>query len=270
MITRTLKILLIKVKRIFAGLTHYLSKKYQEELAETIPLKSVMSHFPSLEKQYMFFHHTFWHKLPSSLIEHREYFKKNQRGFGEDAFHAMWYELIREYRPKNMIEIGVYRGQVISLWTLIAKEIDLECEIHGISPFTSVGDEVSSYISNINYYEDVLDNFKYFSLKIPSLHKGLSTDEEMIEVIKSREWDLIYIDGSHDYEVVKSDFEACSKALSPEGIIVMDDSAFYNGFKPPAYSSKGHPGPSRLTDEIDRDLFKEVLSVGHNRVFQKQ
>ena len=74
----------------------------------------------------------------------------------------MWYELIKEYKPKNMLEIGVYRGQVISLWALIAKELNMRCEIHGISPFTSAGDEVSVYISNINYYEDVINNFNHF------------------------------------------------------------------------------------------------------------
>lgn len=69
-----------------------------------------------------------------------------QRGFGEDAFHAMWYELIKEYKPKKMLEIGAYRGQIISAWALVTKELDISCDIQGISPFTSVGDDVSTYI----------------------------------------------------------------------------------------------------------------------------
>ena len=152
----------------------------------------------------------------------------------------------------------------------IAKELNMRCEIHGISPFTSAGDEVSVYISNINYYEDVINNFNHFSLSLPKLHKGFSTDAKMLDVINSKEWDTIYIDGSHDYDVVKSDFDICSSMLSSNGIIILDDSAFYTGFKPPIYSSVGHPGPSRLADEIDGDVFKEILSVGHNRVFKKK
>ena len=45
-----------------------------------------------------------------------------------------------------MLEIGAYRGQIISAWALVTKELHISCDIQGISPFTSVGDEVSTYI----------------------------------------------------------------------------------------------------------------------------
>lgn len=270
MISKLFRSLLVRTKRLYTGIIYNFSKKYDKDLDVDISLQLVNEKFNSLEEQYMFFHHSFWHKLPESLRNHRDYFKHERRGFGEDAFHAMWYKLINEYKPKSMLEIGVYRGQVISLWALVAKELNMTCEIHGISPFTSAGDEVSAYMSNINYYEDVINNFDHFSLSLPMLHKGLSTDTEMIDVIKSKKWDFIYIDGSHDYDVVKNDFDVCSSMLSSNGIIILDDSAFYNGFKPPAYSSVGHSGPSKLADEIDKDVFKEVIAVGHNRVFQKK
>ena len=57
----------------------------------------------------------FYH-LPFSIINHRVYFSKEFRGFGEEAFHSMWYLLLSEFKPKNCLEIGVYRGQIISLW----------------------------------------------------------------------------------------------------------------------------------------------------------
>jgi hypothetical protein len=37
----------------------------------------------------------------------------------------------------------------------------------------------------------------------------------------------------------------------------------------PAFATGGHPGPSRLASEIDSSLFREILQVGQNRVFQK-
>ena len=88
-----------------------------------------------------------------------------------------------------------------------------KCNIHGISPFSPVGDTVSSYIDRIDYYEDVTTNFDYFSLSSPQLHRGLSSDSNMTEVIRSKQWDCIYIDGSHDYAVVKNDFVECSACL---------------------------------------------------------
>ena len=269
MLSKLFRGLLIRIKKLYIGIIYNFSKQYNKDFDVDISLSLVSEQFQSLEQQYMFFHHSFWHKLPHSLRNHRNYFKREQRGFGEDAFHAMWYKLINEYKPKSMLEIGVYRGQVISLWALVAKELNMTCEIHGISPFTSAGDEVSAYISNINYYEDVINNFNHFSLSLPKLHRGFSTDAKMIDVIKSRKWDVVYIDGSHDYDVVKSDFDICSSMLSSSGIIIMDDSAVHTSFKPPIYSSAGHPGPSRLANEINGDVFKEILSVGHNRVFQK-
>jgi hypothetical protein len=34
--------------------------------------------------------------------------------------------------------------------------------------------------------------------------------------------------------------------------------------------TRGHPGPSKVAQEIDRALFEEALQVGHNRVFLKR
>jgi hypothetical protein len=81
---------------------------------------------------------------------------------------------------------------------------------------------------------------------------------------------MIYIDGNHDYEVASKDWELCSSHVKQDGIIVLDDAALATSFDPPAYAAtRGHPGPSRLAEEIDRSRFREILQVGHNRVFQK-
>ena len=80
---------------------------------------------------------------------------------------------------------------------------------------------------------------------------------------------MIYIDGNHDYPVARADWELCAAQLSPGGIIVLDDAGLGTAFRPPAFATGGHPGPSRLAQEIDRRAFAEILQVGHNRVFQK-
>ena len=146
---------------------------------------------------YNYFHQAFHHASPQWLIDHRAYFSKESRSFGEDAFHSMWLHIFNEFKPKNIIEIGVYRGSTLSLFSLLSKQLSLDAEIHGISPFTHVGDSVSQYLSNLNYELDVINNFKYFNLDLPVLHKGLSQDASMIEVLNSKKWDLIFIDGNH-------------------------------------------------------------------------
>jgi len=208
--------------------------------------------------------------LPQELHEHRQYFSHHRRGFGEDAFHTMWYMLFEEFRPAQFLEIGVYRGQTISLASLLQRILKIEGSVTGISPFTSVGDSVSKYSTQVNYLSDTLENFRHFHLPEPKLCREYSTAPAAIEMIASREWDCIYIDGCHDYEVAKEDWKNCSAHVRKGGIIVMDDSALATSYHPPKFASKGHPGPSRLMQEIDGNAFEEILQVGHNRVFQKK
>jgi predicted O-methyltransferase YrrM len=80
---------------------------------------------------------------------------------------------------------------------------------------------------------------------------------------------MIYIDGNHDLEVVVKDWEHCSRQVKPGGVIVMDDAATTTTYRPPCFSSAGWPGPSQVAQEIDRARFREILQVGHNRVFQR-
>jgi hypothetical protein len=204
------------------------------------------------------------------LRNHRKYFAEAGRGFGEEAFHVLWHLLSHELRPLEFLEIGVYRGQVLSLVSLLQRRLGLQGRVTGISPFLPAGDSVSQYRKDIDYLEDTLANFEHFGLPRPELLKAFSTDAEARDRVWSRPWDLIYIDGNHDDEVVRADWELCAGQVRPGGMIVLDDSGLTTSYEPPAFATKGHPGPSRLASELDRVRFEEVLQVGHNRVFQKR
>lgn len=212
----------------------------------------------------------FHRQAPQAIRDHRHYFSQQRRGFGEDAFHTMWWRLASEFRPTNFLEIGVYRGQVISLVALLAKLEGIDCKVTGISPFSPAGDSVSTYLSNLDYYQDTLENFRHFDIGEPKLLKAYSTDHVAVDLIESQTWDMIYIDGNHDYAIVLKDWQHCSQAIKPGGVIVLDDSGLGTAYKPPAFATGGHPGPSKLAGEIDPALFEEILQVGHNRVFQRR
>jgi hypothetical protein len=211
----------------------------------------------------------FHQQLPADLRRHRRYFSRSRRGFGEDAFHTMWFLLHREFQPTHFLEIGVYRGQVLSLLSLLQQRSGRGGTVTGISPFSPVGDSVSRYCKAVNYYEDTLANFAHFSLPKPTLCQACSTDAAARALIASRVWDCIYIDGNHDYEVVNADWEICSRQVRPGGLIVLDDAGLTTPYEPPLFATRGHPGPSRFAQEIERGLFEEILQVGHNRVFQR-
>src|SRR5437899_11548455 len=56
--------------------------------------------FPERNALYRSMVHYYRHHLPPRLREHRIYFAQNHRGFGENAFHAMWWILLRELKPQ--------------------------------------------------------------------------------------------------------------------------------------------------------------------------
>jgi predicted O-methyltransferase YrrM len=87
--------------------------------------------------------------------------------------------------------------------------------------------------------------------------------------VARQSWDAIYIDGNHDYEIARADWDLCATHVAPGGIIVLDDSAMNTAYRAPAFATAGHPGPSQLAGEVNINEFQEILRVGHNRVFQR-
>jgi hypothetical protein len=175
-----------------------------------------------------------------------------------------------EYKPTNLLEIGVYRGQVVSNWTLIAKLLNLKVDVSGVSPFSSFGDSVSEYLKNLDYYQDIQDTFEELDLEKPTFIKGFSSDKNAVKYIKSKKWDMIYIDGGHDYKDVLFDYKLCLENLSDNGIIVIDDASLYTDYEPLSFAFKGHPGPSLIAREYADKEMKFLGAVGHNSVYIKR
>ncbi len=241
----------------------------RRELLTDLSFSQAAQKFADRNALHRYMHHYLYHLAPSEILEHRSYYKRERRGFGEDALHAMWWTLLREFRPRLALEIGVYRGQVLSLWGLIAKLEGFTCEIHGISPFSSTGDSVSHYLGHVDYLEDTLASNKLFGLKDPRLVKALSSDVMAVKHIRAHRWDLAYVDGNHDFDAALADYELCRDALAPGGLLVMDDSSLYTSYRPPAFSFAGHPGPSRVVSELAMRELTFLGGVGHNNVFRK-
>ena len=232
-------------------------KDHTAEELKSLPLNDVYEIFLNSFKQ-----------LPDEFIKHRDYFTQG-RGFGEDAFHAMWYYVFEQFKPKNVLEIGVFRGQTISLFELLAKHFEYDADIWGISPLAAVNDSVSQFPTDVDYENDIKLNYAYFDLGEPKLLKASSIQKKAREFIKSRKWDLIYIDGNHDMPYVLSDYMNCADALTPEGVLVIDDSSLYRNFDRPG-SFKGHVAPSQVLDQIAVHEFDLILTVGHNNVLKNK
>lgn len=180
-------------------------------------------------------------------------------GFGERSFLWMWKLLVDEMPPNfKFLEIGVFRGQVLALIRILSKT----ASIAGITPLDSTGGHWDS-----DYEADIKLLHETFKLSQPDIIKGLSTDPDIIEKAKGT-YDIIYIDGGHEYEVAKSDIINYSPFVKVGGYLVIDDCA--NKYDLPYGYFRGIESVSRAVDQhLPNEQFKEIFSVVHNRIFQR-
>ncbi|MBU1373834.1 MAG: class I SAM-dependent methyltransferase [Bacteroidetes bacterium] len=231
------------------------------------------------------------------LKNHRDDIEERLAGFGDRSFHFMWYLLLQElstlHRDIQCLEIGIFKGQVISLWALIARELKIPIKTTGISPLDGNYPDILIFRNyylrrilsliipsikkdfkngNIHIKEDFTKHIKItfeqsnLNLENVELIKGFSNDATVLSKVKDRKFDLVYIDGDHSYEIAKQDIENYTPLLNKGGFMVLDDSSY---FSPGSKFFKGIESCSKAAEEIDPSKFKNVLNIGHNRVFQK-
>jgi len=226
------------------------------------------------------------------LQEHRNFVEKNEWGFGDRAFHYMWRLLLtaasKNFTPVKAIEIGVYRGQVVSLWQLISTQLGLETALTGVSPFEGNLNKSrwvrlinrsfnpkyraalrdGNVYGKINYMADVAKIFATFSLDLTSVRliKGYSASKAVLERLEGERFSIVYIDGDHSLKGARADILAYGPKVEVGGYLVMDDASF---FLPGSSFFKGHQSVSLACDVIPTAEFVNVLNVGHNRIYQR-
>ena len=213
------------------------------------------------------------YKNDDLLKNHRSYIESNNLGFGEKPFHVIWRELVKS-QPTNFkfLEIGVYKGQVLSLIKLLSNNYNKIVEYVGVTPLNNSGDKFSNYDS-VNYAQVITSLFNHFNLDFDinkNIINGLSTDELIKNKVKELgEFDLIYIDGGHDYDCVVSDIKLMYDVSKVGTYVVFDDSSCYKNLSNDKF--KGHIDVcNAIKDNLENnDNFLEIVCVGHNRVFKK-
>jgi hypothetical protein len=207
------------------------------------------------------------------LINHRSYIELNNLGFGEKPFHVIWRELVK-IQPENFkfLEIGVYKGQVISLVKLLSDLFSKSVNFTGVTPLSDIGDKFSKY-ENTDYGQVVSNLFKHFNLEFDinkNIINGISTDDIIKNKVRELgKFDLVYIDGGHDYDCVVSDINLMKEITKNGSYVVFDDSSC---FKPLSNDKfKGHIDVCKaIAYHLENDTnFTELICVGHNRVFKR-
>jgi hypothetical protein len=226
------------------------------------------------------------------LKEHRDWVEKNDWGFGDRAFHYMWLLITHHLcsgaiqEAPTALEIGVYKGQVLSLLALCAQQLGSRLGLYAISPFKGTRAQSrilhklrwrlqtsyrnSQRLGNLYAPGDYLKAcsliFGEFGLDFNNVHvlRGLSTDAEIYKQVKGQRFSAVYIDGDHSFEVARHDVLEYAPLIEKGGLLIMDDASCD---VPGTGYWKGHPAVSEAAAIVPSLGFKNVLNIGHNRVY---
>lgn len=124
-------------------------------------------------------------------------------------------------RPNNYVELGTYYGDSFFTFCQTVKLAKLKTTCYAVD--TWQGDDfVGEYDNSLyGFVQEYSKKEGYISFaKILRM-----TFNEALEKFSNAEIDLLHIDGSHDYESVKEDFENWLPKMSKKGIVLFHDVA---------------------------------------------
>jgi hypothetical protein len=227
-----------------------------------------------------------------TLREHRSYVEQNKLGFGDPAFHALWLRLMsfasRRFGAVSALEIGVFKGQVISLWAVIARQWNFDVRISAITPLAGnlpkskllrwlrshFDPKFLECARNGNFYAEedyptiIKQLFRRFNVDFDAVkvHHGYSTDGHILKSLSNTNFHVIYVDGDHTFKGALHDFTMFGPRVALGGWLIADDSGIS---LPGSVFWKGHPAVSRAVEVLPDLGFRNVLNVGHNRIFER-
>ena len=205
----------------------------------------------------------------------------------------MWLRLLdlaqRRFGQVHALEIGVFKGQIISLWAMISKCWGFDVVISAISPmegrplprsrlyrwlrkqFDSSFREdlrVNNFYANDNYDVIVSNLFDRFGVSFDDvrLYRSYSTDPKLIDELSNARFHIVYVDGDHSFDVALHDFKTFGSKVVKDGWLVADDASCTI---PGTAFWKGHEEVSRAVEILPSMGFKNVLNIGHNRIFER-
>jgi hypothetical protein len=207
------------------------------------------------------------------LAEHRRFVETNALGYGDAAFHAVWDAVVASMPPAfSFLEIGVFKGQTVSLIALLARQHQRDAWVHGITPLSQAGDKYLSEHPADDYDRTIRRLHQWFDLDFDAfniIHGFSNKDGTKRAAWSVGPFDVVYVDGCHDYDVVVSDLKTYGRMVKTGGLLVVDDCA--NALNVPESLYAGLPDVSRaVADIIEPDpRFQHLAAVGHLRLWKR-
>lgn len=125
--------------------------------------------------------------------------------------------LVREFKPKSFVELGVHNGFSFLLTCQSIQECGLNTLAFAVDHWQ--GDNQAGYFD-----ESVYNEFVNLNLRYSAFSKILKKDfRSALSDFSDGSIDLLHIDGFHTYDAVKEDFESWLPKLTENGIVLLHD-----------------------------------------------
>lgn len=180
---------------------------------------------------------------------------KDIDGWLSDAEGELLYELARGCRGRGVIvEIGSWKGKS-TIWLAKGSQAGNRVKVYAVDPHTGSSEhrESAGGVWTFDEFKKNISNAGVDGLVIPILKNST----EAVEVIREPV-ELIFIDGAHEYELVKLDFLSWFPKVVDGGVMAFHDTI-------------GWEGPKRVVEEsvFGSRNFRRIRLVGSIVVAEK-
>ena len=187
-------------------------------------------------------------------MRYKKYFRKTSLKQKGDA--AFFLNEIKNKKPKNFLEIGVFHGVTArNVCELLSQIHSNNFKYIGIDLFEKSSENMSEIIPNTNFSNPFKKiYYKYFKRQDPysfeavtellkkyknNIHLIKGNSNEILKKIDMSKIDYVFLDGGHDYETVRNDLNNSINVLENNGTILCDD-----------YNLSYAPGVKKAIDEF--------------------
>lgn len=131
------------------------------------------------------------------------------------------FELVRDIRPKHVIEIGTWNGKRAMEMMAVS-----DCYYTGFDLFEDATKETDLKEFNVKSHNGMVNVAK--SIETAGFNKFClirgNTNETLEEYFKKSDpFDFAFIDGGHSKETIQNDFQWISDNIDDGGTIILDD-----------------------------------------------
>lgn len=196
------------------------------------------------------------------IYDYLELLPEDIQGWSSDD--NLYEDLVSEYKPQVIVEIGTWKGYSAIKWAEGVKNNNLNCKVYcidtwlGASEFhTNFRDTKDRNLLMKNGYPQI-----YYQFLSNVVHKKMqnlivpipNTSNIGFKILKYHKIvaQIVYIDGSHDYQDVKNDLNNYYSILDNNGVLICDD-----------YKNYYFPGVKQAADEFCKQnniIDKKILN----------